>query len=151
MTPILIGACDCAGPGVVAIAARERAARTIHRVAIGRLLRDGEGWQGEYPRPPVAQARRFADAGFAGIFFVETRGEGSAMRVQVQKWGNSLALRIPKPFAEETAMRERKSTRLNSSHVRISYAVFCLKKKKAFTTCTKANTTTANCSENNSS
>src|SRR5690554_7750264 len=27
-------------------------------------------------------------------------------------------------------MSDRKSTRLNSSHVRISYAVFCLKKKK---------------------
>src|SRR5215813_15026751 len=26
--------------------------------------------------------------------------------------------------------RDRKSTRLNSSHVRISYAVFCLQKKK---------------------
>src|SRR5699024_12403224 len=29
--------------------------------------------------------------------------------------------------------RDRKSTRLNSSHVSISYAVFCLKKKKALT------------------
>src|SRR2546430_13284602 len=28
------------------------------------------------------------------------------------------------------AMRDRKSTRLNSSHSQISYAVFCLKKKK---------------------
>src|SRR3989442_5123503 len=28
------------------------------------------------------------------------------------------------------ALGDRKSTRLNSSHVRISYAVFCLKKKK---------------------
>src|SRR5690554_7064610 len=27
-------------------------------------------------------------------------------------------------------VEDRKSTRLNSSHVRISYAVFCLKKKK---------------------
>src|SRR5690606_40518083 len=27
-------------------------------------------------------------------------------------------------------LRDRKSTRLNSSHVKISYAVFCLKKKK---------------------
>src|SRR5690349_24250322 len=27
-------------------------------------------------------------------------------------------------------MQDRKSTRLNSSHVEISYAVFCLKKKK---------------------
>src|SRR3989442_9791451 len=30
----------------------------------------------------------------------------------------------------EALDRDRKSTRLNSSHVRISYAVFCLKKKK---------------------
>src|SRR5690554_7782406 len=30
-----------------------------------------------------------------------------------------------------TLKRDRKSTRLNSSHVRISYAVFCLKKKNA--------------------
>src|SRR5690554_8230429 len=30
----------------------------------------------------------------------------------------------------EYNMADRKSTRLNSSHVRISYAVFCLKKKK---------------------
>src|SRR3989442_6391979 len=29
------------------------------------------------------------------------------------------------------ALEDRKSTRLNSSHVRISYAVFCLKKKKS--------------------
>src|SRR5690606_12258017 len=28
------------------------------------------------------------------------------------------------------AIKDRKSTRLNSSHVKISYAVFCLKKKK---------------------
>src|SRR5256885_3183962 len=32
-----------------------------------------------------------------------------------------------------TALRDRKSTRLNSSHLVISYAVFCLKKKKAYT------------------
>src|SRR5437868_10601700 len=33
----------------------------------------------------------------------------------------------------EREVSDRKSTRLNSSHVSISYAVFCLKKKKAFT------------------
>src|SRR5207249_11642601 len=32
--------------------------------------------------------------------------------------------------APAVAARDRKSTRLNSSHVSISYAVFCLKKKK---------------------
>src|SRR5690606_41085049 len=31
---------------------------------------------------------------------------------------------------KESAAKDRKSTRLNSSHVKISYAVFCLKKKK---------------------
>src|SRR5690349_22544856 len=31
----------------------------------------------------------------------------------------------------DDAIRDRKSTRLNSSHVEISYAVFCLKKKKS--------------------
>src|SRR5690349_23284956 len=35
-----------------------------------------------------------------------------------------------KPYEVEIAPRDRKSTRLNSSHVEISYAVFCLKKKK---------------------
>src|SRR3712207_7086222 len=32
--------------------------------------------------------------------------------------------------APEDATQDRKSTRLNSSHANISYAVFCLKKKK---------------------
>src|SRR5690554_7740430 len=33
------------------------------------------------------------------------------------------------PFPDFKPGEDRKSTRLNSSHVRISYAVFCLKKK----------------------
>src|SRR2546426_7031750 len=46
-------------------------------------------------------------------------GEAAGVRVQVgcEKVGVVLA-------------RDRKSTRLNSSHLVISYAVFCLKKKK---------------------
>src|SRR3989442_10783290 len=36
-------------------------------------------------------------------------------------------------IATLTERPDRKSTRLNSSHVRISYAVFCLKKKKTNT------------------
>src|SRR5436305_8074536 len=47
------------------------------------------------------------------------RGRGASDRV------------VPLRRDEERAvLRDRKSTRLNSSHVRISYAVFCLKKKK---------------------
>src|SRR3712207_8591228 len=42
----------------------------------------------------------------------------------------SLALGITEP-------KDRKSTRLNSSHANISYAVFCLKKKQECNTCTR--------------
>src|SRR5436305_10746604 len=43
----------------------------------------------------------------------------------------------PPPPAPTTvwSSSDRKSTRLNSSHVRISYAVFCLKKKNAREEC----------------
>src|SRR2546430_7756080 len=49
---------------------------------------------------------------------------------------------IADPSADSAARREaqdRKSTRLNSSHSQISYAVFCLKKKKT-NTCLHRNT-----------
>src|SRR5205085_10144156 len=36
----------------------------------------------------------------------------------------------PRGLAARASDRDRKSTRLNSSHSQISYAVFCLKKKK---------------------
>src|SRR3712207_8002973 len=46
-------------------------------------------------------------------------------------------LRVPVPRGQvdsaqcvDKPARDRKSTRLNSSHANISYAVFCLKKKK---------------------
>src|ERR1035441_8467094 len=38
--------------------------------------------------------------------------------------------RLPSMPVESMPNRDRKSTRLNSSHLGISYAVFCLKKKK---------------------
>src|SRR5699024_11526956 len=46
----------------------------------------------------------------------------------------------PRPFCTG---RDRKSTRLNSSDVSISYAVFCLKKKKKFQSRTHAYSTPA--------
>src|SRR5690606_39746000 len=36
---------------------------------------------------------------------------------------------LVKPQSRSDQFQDRKSTRLNSSHVKISYAVFCLKKK----------------------
>src|SRR5690349_23164740 len=51
-------------------------------------------------------------------FFLSAIAAGLSLVIVVAMWVH-------------TAWRDRKSTRLNSSHVEISYAVFCLKKKKA--------------------
>src|SRR5690554_7685372 len=52
-----------------------------------------------------------------GHTFVNTWMHAGAIRVNKEKMSKSLGNFL-----------DRKSTRLNSSHVRISYAVFCLKK-----------------------
>src|SRR5207249_7620743 len=51
---------------------------------------------------------------------------GSGMRIKLP----SLEGVSPRSDARIASRLDRKSTRLNSSHVSISYAVFCLKKKK---------------------
>src|SRR5690606_39282401 len=43
-----------------------------------------------------------------------------------------VALAQGDPFGLALAGKDRKSTRLNSSHVKISYAVFCLKKNTTY-------------------
>src|SRR5258708_17188584 len=43
---------------------------------------------------------------------------------------SSISAREPRIFLADHGTSDRKSTRLNSSHQIISYAVFCLKKKK---------------------
>src|SRR3712207_7599977 len=50
---------------------------------------------------------------------------GHAARLTAHPRGTRAA-----PPAPASDPRDRKSTRLNSSHANISYAVFCLKKKK---------------------
>src|SRR3989475_8502418 len=55
------------------------------------------------------------------------RGRGAAQGVEVER----VRLPLPEQAPRGVADRDRKSTRLNSSHSQISYAVFCLKKKKS--------------------
>src|SRR3989442_8788816 len=55
----------------------------------------------------------------------EPRCESRAARRPVDRLGHT-----DQRVGAQRATQDRKSTRLNSSHVRISYAVFCLKKKK---------------------
>src|SRR2546426_4402739 len=62
----------------------------------------------------------------------EQRGSRPPRELRRQRGGVGAgvrAVRGPGP-ARELRERDRKSTRLNSSHLVISYAVFCLKKKK---------------------
>src|SRR2546429_2275173 len=49
---------------------------------------------------------------------------------RLNRWARSLGPPKYPTLALEISPRDRKSTRLNSSHGYISYAVFCLKKKK---------------------
>src|SRR5258708_16376214 len=53
------------------------------------------------------------------------------------------ALRIVRIGDADTVRPDRKSTRLNSSHQIISYAVFCLKKKKTSSRLDATHTTAA--------
>src|SRR5438132_10176464 len=58
-----------------------------------------------------------------------SRGFHIYCRIQ-PRWGFTDVRRAAVALAREVERRDRKSTRLNSSHTVISYAVFCLKKKK---------------------
>src|SRR3712207_8707698 len=67
----------------------------------------------------------------AGIHQAPKQSPGARMTPDI---GHPLNGELPGRFAEaQTDQADRKSTRLNSSHANISYAVFCLTKKK--TTC----------------
>src|SRR3712207_7713733 len=79
---------------------------TLFRSSVEVVVRDHGRW-----RPPPA------DSG--------SRGRGLAL---IRKLADGVEVEHPSDGG--TAVRlDRKSTRLNSSHANISYAVFCLKKK----------------------
>src|SRR2546430_10156754 len=48
---------------------------------------------------------------------------------KIREFVRTMRAEIVVPFGFVPEVRDRKSTRLNSSHSQISYAVFCLKKK----------------------
>src|SRR3712207_7168431 len=59
-----------------------------------------------------------------------SRSEGGVVRLGCPLLGLRLVERDQHALRIDD--RDRKSTRLNSSHANISYAVFCLKKKKSW-------------------
>src|SRR5690606_41993559 len=62
-------------------------------------------------------------------YVVKPNNEGSSVGVYIVFPGSN-APRLAETMPKEVMVEDRKSTRLNSSHVKISYAVFCLKKKR---------------------
>src|SRR5438445_3912926 len=59
-----------------------------------------------------------------------SRGEGDAESRGLRRRAHRADAPHRPEFLQRLQPRDRKSTRLNSSHANISYAVFCLKKKK---------------------
>src|SRR5687768_18246559 len=76
---------------------------------------------GIYQRPFLVSAGRTAVGGYA-------EGNANYFRTDGVSEGFSMELRRFNIFLFSSVGRDRKSTRLNSSHGYISYAVFCLKK-----------------------
>src|SRR5207249_11530110 len=77
-----------------------------------------------------AQIAKLRAASPQVTFLVLTPGPGAQALKERQKIGWTDTVMVSSgPLTDEKYL-DRKSTRLNSSHVSISYAVFCLKKKK---------------------
>src|SRR5690625_5991094 len=70
-----------------------------------------------------------AAAGAAGIISEIQQSEGSGIFICGKGNNGGDALATARYLVDQYRHRDRKSTRLNSSHVASSYAVFCLKKK----------------------
>src|SRR5437667_7604184 len=73
---------------------------------------------------PAAQARRPL---FGGMATSPLPGGGERTRLA----GSAVPGPAARGAVSDHCSADRKSTRLNSSHITISYAVFCLKKKKS--------------------
>src|SRR5690625_5699685 len=79
---------------------------------------------GKYPN----QAKKDISLGLEVSGIIEEVGNANSN----YKVGDEVCGLMPEGGYAEYALLDRKSTRLNSSHVAISYAVFCLKKKKNY-------------------
>src|SRR3712207_7174583 len=86
---------------------------------------------------PYTTLFRSGEGNFAAL--LDRRGERADARSLALDLGRRVAVdvdaarhraRVPQVARRSRPLEDRKSTCLNSSHANISYAVFCLKKKK---------------------
>src|SRR5699024_11869468 len=86
----------------------------------------------------VIRGRKFYSCGIAEVLWLRCQGPGdsdpgpySCPRAHCRRARAAAHWpALQHEFIAPDAHQDRKSTRLNSSHVSISYAVFCLKKKR---------------------
>src|SRR5206468_9441266 len=94
------------------------------------------------PRPPTSTLFPYTTLFRSGVGMTLPRhslrlanqplpGRQARRRAAVSYAASALAIRVRRRLlaVARLLLRDRKSTRLNSSHDQISYAVFCLKKK----------------------
>src|SRR3712207_2851552 len=123
-----------AGPGVVRLAELDTSYfvgnspgwASLHGTRRGPGARAGsEDWTELLPRTRLQPDTRH-------LFRLPDVGEVDTVRLDVFPDGGMARVRLHGAVSDrgraELGLRDRKSTRLNSSHANISYAVFCLKK-----------------------
>src|SRR3712207_8735051 len=80
-----------------------------------------------FPYTTLFRSGVLQEAEAGGVLPLGLRGQARAVRAGVR-------VRLVPGDVAGWGVRDRKSTRLNSSHANISYAVFCLKKKTTHNT-----------------
>src|SRR2546430_6310057 len=81
-----------------------------------------------FPYTTLFRSHLAAEAGSAGLV---TSLLSAGADLHARDRSKELAVHLAARQGHVEVLRDRKSTRLNSSHSQISYAVFCLKKKNS--------------------
>src|SRR5690606_24868170 len=107
---------------------------TVREVVQKEIDPHADAWEAAGTFPAHELFPKLGELGLLGVEYDPAYGGGGADHVYTmilgEELGRSASLGVSMAIAVQTDMAtDRKSTRLNSSHVKISYAVFCLKKK----------------------
>src|SRR5690606_41096293 len=122
LSAIAFAACSADAPNAVPSAGESTAGTTASAVPATRATHPDTtaAWQGDLPCADCPAIRSTLVLYPDGVFLHQNAyigaGQEDTLLGEVGRWMMDA--------------EDRKSTRLNSSHVKISYAVFCLKKKK---------------------
>src|SRR3712207_8531182 len=83
-----------------------------------------------FPYTTLFRSSRVGDLGVSKVERPQVREPGQVLQARAGHLGAAQVQRLQLRQPGEVFQPDRKSTRLNSSHANISYAVFCLNKKR---------------------